>query len=143
MSPSALLSVFLSLTVIGLPIAFVLLGTGIAMTLADPDILEVAYIQNIIVGTQSFPLIAIPLFILAGELMNISGITAAELEKRAWRSDRRHRSAARLSANIGRPIQKAFARLVAQSGGRCPQRSSDARPNRRAQPCARPIGAGP
>lgn len=75
MSPSALLGVFLSLTVIGLPIAFVLLGTGIAMTLMDPDILEVAYIQNIIVGTQSFPLIAIPLFILAGELMNISGIT--------------------------------------------------------------------
>ena len=75
MSPSALLGVFLSLTVIGLPIAFVLLGTGIAMTLMDPDILEVAYIQNIVVGTQSFPLIAIPLFILAGELMNISGIT--------------------------------------------------------------------
>ncbi len=75
MSPSALLGVFLSLTVIGLPIAFVLLGTGIAMTLMDPDILEVAYIQNVIVGTQSFPLIAIPLFILAGELMNISGIT--------------------------------------------------------------------
>lgn len=75
MSPTALLGVFLSLTVIGLPIAFVLLGTGIAMTLADPDILEVAYIQNVIVGTQSFPLIAIPLFILAGELMNISGIT--------------------------------------------------------------------
>lgn len=75
MSPSALLGVFLSLTVIGLPIAFVLLGTGIAMTAMDPDILEVAYIQNVIVGTQSFPLIAIPLFILAGELMNISGIT--------------------------------------------------------------------
>jgi tripartite ATP-independent transporter DctM subunit len=75
MSPTALLGVFLSLTVIGLPIAFVLLGTGIAMTMADPDILEVAYIQNVIVGTQSFPLIAIPLFILAGELMNISGIT--------------------------------------------------------------------
>lgn len=75
MSPTALLGVFLSLTVIGLPIAFVLLGTGIAMTLMDPDILEVAYIQNVIVGTQSFPLIAIPLFILAGELMNISGIT--------------------------------------------------------------------
>ncbi|WP_089175699.1 TRAP transporter large permease [Bosea sp. AS-1] len=75
MSPAALLGVFLSLTVIGLPIAFVLLGTGIAVTLSDPDILDVAYIQNIIVGTQSFPLIAIPLFILAGELMNISGIT--------------------------------------------------------------------
>lgn len=75
MSPTALLGVFLTLTVIGLPIAFVLLGTGIAMTLADPAILEVAFVQNIIVGTQSFPLIAIPLFILAGELMNISGIT--------------------------------------------------------------------
>jgi TRAP-type transport system large permease protein len=75
MSPAVLLTVFLALTAIGLPIAFVLLGTGIAMTIADPDILEVAYVQNIIVGTQSFPLIAIPLFILAGELMNVSGIT--------------------------------------------------------------------
>lgn len=75
MSPAALLGIFLSLTVIGLPIAFVLLGTGVAMTLVDGDILEVAYIQNIIVGTESFPLIAIPLFILAGELMNVSGIT--------------------------------------------------------------------
>lgn len=42
MSPAALLGVFLSLTVIGLPIAFVLLGTGIAVTLSDPDILDVA-----------------------------------------------------------------------------------------------------
>lgn len=75
MSPIALLAVFLSLTAIGLPIAFVLLGTGIALTVMDPDILDVAFVQNIIVGTQSFPLIAIPLFILAGELMNISGIT--------------------------------------------------------------------
>ena len=74
MSPSALLGVFLSLTVIGLPIAFVLLGTGIAMTLMDPDILEVAYIQNIIVGTQSFPLIAIPLFIVTMTSQNIPGI---------------------------------------------------------------------
>jgi tripartite ATP-independent transporter DctM subunit len=70
-----LLGVFLALTAIGLPIAFVLLGTGVAITIRHPDILEVAYVQNLLVGTQSFPLIAIPLFILAGELMNISGIT--------------------------------------------------------------------
>jgi tripartite ATP-independent transporter DctM subunit len=75
MTPGLLLGVFMTLTVIGLPIAFVLLGTGIAVTMLDPDILEVAYIQNVIIGTQSFPLIAIPLFILAGELMNASGIT--------------------------------------------------------------------
>lgn len=75
MNPALLLAIFLTLTAIGLPIAFVLLGTGVAVTMADPDILEVAYVQNLIVGTQSFPLIAIPLFVLAGELMNISGIT--------------------------------------------------------------------
>lgn len=75
MNPALLIVVFLTLTAIGLPIAFVLLGTGVAVTMADPDILEVAYVQNLIVGTQSFPLIAIPLFVLAGELMNISGIT--------------------------------------------------------------------
>lgn len=75
MSPALLLPIFLTLTAIGLPIAFVLLGTGTAIALNDPDILEVAYVQSLLVGTQSFPLIAIPLFILAGELMNISGIT--------------------------------------------------------------------
>ncbi|MCA3185939.1 MAG: TRAP transporter large permease subunit, partial [Cupriavidus sp.] len=75
MNPILLVAIFLTLTAIGLPIAFVLLGTGVAVTLADADILEVAYAQNLIVGTQSFPLIAIPLFVLAGELMNISGIT--------------------------------------------------------------------
>lgn len=75
MSPVTLLLVFGGLTVIGLPIAFVLLGLGIFVTLVDPDILSLAYVQNILVGTQSFPLIAIPLFILAGELMNVSGIT--------------------------------------------------------------------
>lgn len=75
MNPLFLLAVFLGLTAIGLPIAFVLLGTGVAVTMIDPDILEVAYVQNLVVGTQSFPLIAIPLFVLAGELMNVSGIT--------------------------------------------------------------------
>lgn len=75
MSPFLLLSIFFGLMAIGLPVAFVLLGTGIAVTMIDGEILEVGYIQNLIVGTQSFPLIAIPLFILAGELMNISGIT--------------------------------------------------------------------
>ncbi len=37
----------------------------------DPQILA----QNIINGADSFPLLAVPLFILAGEVMNVGGLS--------------------------------------------------------------------
>ncbi|MBP1931394.1 TRAP transporter large permease [Ammoniphilus resinae] len=60
--------------VMGIPIVFVLASTGITLfLLGDNDL--IIFPQRLIAGTNSFPLMAIPLFILAGELMNIGGIT--------------------------------------------------------------------
>ena len=60
---------------LGMPIAFALLLCGIAlmyqMDLFDAQIVA----QNIINGADSFPLMAVPFFILAGELMNAGGIS--------------------------------------------------------------------
>ncbi|RZI76625.1 MAG: TRAP transporter large permease subunit, partial [Rubrivivax sp.] len=60
---------------IGMPIAFSLLASGVAlmwhMDLFDAQILE----QNLIRGADSFPLLAVPFFMLAGEIMNAGGLS--------------------------------------------------------------------
>ncbi len=61
--------------VIGMPIAFALLVSSVAMMLhldiLDPRILT----QSLVAGADSFPLMAIPFFMLVGELMNAGGIS--------------------------------------------------------------------
>ena len=60
---------------IGMPIAFSLLLSGVAL-MAYMDIFDSQIIaQNLISGADNFPLMAIPFFILAGELMNAGGIS--------------------------------------------------------------------
>ena len=60
---------------LGMPIAFALLFCGIALMtflgLYDTRILA----QNLIIGADNFALMAIPFFILVGELMNAGGIS--------------------------------------------------------------------
>ena len=60
---------------IGMPIAYALLISGIAlmyyMDLFDAQIVA----QNIINGADSFPLLAVPFFMLAGEIMNTGGLS--------------------------------------------------------------------
>ena len=59
----------------GIPIAFALLASGLALMLMlglfDAQIMA----QNLINGADSYELLAIPFFILAGELMNAGGIS--------------------------------------------------------------------
>ena len=59
----------------GIPIAFSLLASGVALMwhldLFDPQILA----QNLIGGADSFPLLAVPFFMLAGEIMNVGGLS--------------------------------------------------------------------
>ena len=61
--------------VIGTPISFALLGCALALMLhldmTDPQIV----VQNMWDGANSFPLLAVPFFMLAGELMNAGGMT--------------------------------------------------------------------
>ena len=61
-----------------IPIAFALLAAGLSyFTFADvgtpPDLI----LQKFITSAASFPLLAIPFFIMAGEIMNYSGISAS------------------------------------------------------------------
>ena len=60
---------------LGLPIAFALLVCGVALMLHlgsfDTQILA----QNLLEGTNNYPLMAVPFFMLAGELMNAGGIS--------------------------------------------------------------------
>jgi tripartite ATP-independent transporter DctM subunit len=60
---------------IGIPIAFALLASGVALMwhldLFDSQILA----QNLIGGADSFPLLAVPFFMLAGEIMNVGGLS--------------------------------------------------------------------
>jgi C4-dicarboxylate transporter DctM subunit len=64
----------LGLIGLGLPIAFALVAVSIGvLALADIDLLIVA--QRLYRGVQSFPLLAVPLFILAGQIMSRSGIS--------------------------------------------------------------------
>lgn len=60
---------------LGIPIAFALLASGVVLMMVmgifDTQIIA----QNLINGANSFSLMAIPFFILAGELMNAGGIS--------------------------------------------------------------------
>jgi len=71
---STLIVVFAALLVIGTPIAVAMAGSAMLVIWLDGIPLTVAA-QRIVSGTQSFPLLAIPLFTLAGSLMNESGIS--------------------------------------------------------------------
>jgi TRAP-type transport system large permease protein len=60
---------------LGMPIAYSLLATGVALMwhldMFDAQILA----QNVINGADSFPLLAVPFFMLAGEIMNVGGLS--------------------------------------------------------------------
>ena len=70
---------------IGMNMAFALLLTGAAMAWVmdfwDTQLLA----QNMVAGVDSFPLLAVPFFILAGELMNSGGISKRIIDMaQAW-----------------------------------------------------------
>jgi tripartite ATP-independent transporter DctM subunit len=67
-------SIFTLLLVLGIPIAFVL-GISSVFYLWKTEMPFVLISQRVFVGLDNFLLLAVPLFILAGKLMNASGIT--------------------------------------------------------------------
>ncbi|MBV2187089.1 MAG: TRAP transporter large permease [Rhizobium sp.] len=70
-----LIGAFLLLMLIGTPVAVAMAVASLAYLLVygvAPDIIAA---QRMIAGVESFPLIAVPFFILAGNLMNIAGVT--------------------------------------------------------------------
>ncbi|MFM9997479.1 MAG: TRAP transporter large permease [Burkholderiaceae bacterium] len=75
MITAILMGGFLLLLLIDVPIAFALLGGSmVAMYLSSENLMPAA--QSMIATVDSFALLAIPLFIAAGDLMNRGGITS-------------------------------------------------------------------
>jgi tripartite ATP-independent transporter DctM subunit len=75
MTIAVFLGSLLAAMALGVPIAFSLLLCGAAlmwhMNMFDAQILA----QNVIEGSNSFPLLAVPFFMLAGEVMNTGGLS--------------------------------------------------------------------
>ena len=75
MTIAVFLGSLLGAMALGIPIAFSLLLCGAALMwhldMFDAQILA----QNVIEGANSFPLLAVPFFMLAGEIMNAGGIS--------------------------------------------------------------------
>jgi len=63
------------LMAIGMPIAFALTLTGVALMYQLNFFDAQLVAQNMLAGADNFPLMAVPFFILAGELMNAGGIS--------------------------------------------------------------------
>jgi tripartite ATP-independent transporter DctM subunit len=65
----------LGLMALGMPIAFALLLSGVAL-MVHLDFFDAQLLaQNLLGGADNFPLMAVPFFLLAGELMNAGGIS--------------------------------------------------------------------
>jgi len=60
---------------LGMPIAFALLVCGAALMVSQGQMDATIFSQKLFEGADSFPLLAIPFFMLAGELMNAGGIS--------------------------------------------------------------------
>lgn len=66
---------FIFLMIIGCPLAFSMLLSSLLFIFISGDIQYMVIPQNMTGGLDSFPLLAIPLFLLAGTLMNEFGVT--------------------------------------------------------------------
>ena len=67
--------VFVLLMVVGMPVAFATAIAGFVFFVFDAGMPMSVGVQKIASMSQSFPLLAVPFFVLAGHLMNESGIT--------------------------------------------------------------------
>jgi TRAP-type C4-dicarboxylate transport system permease large subunit len=70
-----LIGSFLLLLVIGVPVALSMAVSSLLYVLVDGTMPDIAVLHRMIGGVDSFPLLAVPFFILAGNLMNIAGVT--------------------------------------------------------------------
>jgi tripartite ATP-independent transporter DctM subunit len=71
---------FLVLMLMGMPVAFAIGISGVVFFLQHPELPITIPLQQTVTTTQNFALLAIPLFIMAGNLMNASGITERLLD---------------------------------------------------------------
>ena len=81
MSLAFLFGAFLVLLIIGMPIVFAMALSSVAFLLVYGQTIPLTVIPHqMVAGVDNFPLLAIPFFFLAGELMNAAGITQRLVE---------------------------------------------------------------
>jgi len=67
--------VMLTLFALGTPIAFAIAISALSFFLIDGQVPLNIFVQKMVTATDSYPLLAIPFFVLAGAIMNRAGIT--------------------------------------------------------------------
>ena len=70
-----LLTGFLGLMVSGVPVAIAMAGASLVYVMVSGNVPDFVVIHRMYGGVDSFPLLAVPFFIWAGNLMNSAGIT--------------------------------------------------------------------
>lgn len=68
--------VFIVLLVLGMPVAFTIGMAGLTFFLMNPHLPMSIMAQNVVSPSQNYTILAIPLFVFAGNLMNATGITS-------------------------------------------------------------------
>src|SRR5207244_253651 len=66
---------FLGMMATGVPVAIAMAGSALVYILLTGDLPAFVVVHRMISGIDSFPLLAVPCFIMAGNLMNHAGIT--------------------------------------------------------------------
>ena len=75
MTVTIFLLALLGAMALGMPIAYALLVSGVALMAWMGNFDAQILAQNTIEGANSFPLLAVPFFMLAGEIMNVGGLS--------------------------------------------------------------------
>ena len=76
---NTLIILFFATLILGVPVAFTMGIAGISAILLDGSLNPLVATQRMFAGIDSFPLMAVPFFILAAELMTACGLTNALL----------------------------------------------------------------
>ena len=75
MGPGTFKLLFLGLMGSGVPVAIAMAGSSLIFVMVTGMVPDFVVIHRMVNGIDSFPLLAVPFFILAGNLMNSAGIT--------------------------------------------------------------------
>ena len=75
MTSGGLIAAFLAMMMGGVPVAIAMAGAALIYAMASGTIPDFVVIHRMYGGVDSFPLLAVPFFIFAGNLMNSAGIT--------------------------------------------------------------------
>ena len=75
MGPGTFKLMFLGFMASGIPVAIAMAGASLVYVMVTGMVPDYVVIHRMVGGLDSFPLLAVPFFILAGNLMNSAGIT--------------------------------------------------------------------